>query len=43
MGWERGRLGYPITDEYGILNGRRNDFVHGPISYFFTGGQIQVG
>ena len=33
----RGRLGCPITDEYGILSERRNDFVHGRISYFFAG------
>jgi uncharacterized protein with LGFP repeats len=43
MGWESGRLGYPIADEYGIPGGRRNDFVHGRISYFFAGGQIHVG
>ena len=26
LGWERSRLGYPTSDEYAILGGRRNDF-----------------
>ena len=29
LGWERGRLGYPSTDEYVVTGGRRNDFQHG--------------
>jgi subtilisin family serine protease len=33
LGWERGRLGFPISDEYAISGGRRNDFVHGFISW----------
>ena len=33
LGWERSGLGYPITDEYAIPGGRRNDFVHGTITW----------
>jgi len=31
LGWERSRLGYPTTDEFGILGGRESDFQHGRI------------
>ncbi|MCY0903511.1 glycoside hydrolase family 3 N-terminal domain-containing protein [Arthrobacter sp. H14-L1] len=31
LGWERGALGYPVTDEYDITGGRRSDFQHGSI------------
>ncbi len=33
LGYERSGLGYPITDEYAIPGGRRNDFVHGTITW----------
>lgn len=33
LGWERSTLGYPTSDEYGITNGRRNDFQHGYITF----------
>ncbi|WP_191334840.1 choice-of-anchor D domain-containing protein [Amycolatopsis acidiphila] len=42
MGWERSALGYPSSDEYGINGGRRNDFVHGWITFWFSNGSIQV-
>jgi outer membrane protein assembly factor BamB len=42
MGWERSALGYPTSDEYGITGGRRNDFVHGWITFWFSNGTIQV-
>ena len=29
LGWERGRLGYPTTDEHVVANGLRSDFQHG--------------
>jgi hypothetical protein len=32
-GWEAGRLGYPISDEYADGDGRRNDFEHGYIHW----------
>jgi uncharacterized protein with LGFP repeats len=33
LGWERGRLGYPTTDEFGVPGGRRNEFVGGEITW----------
>ena len=33
LGWERGPLGYPTSDEYTIAGGRRSDFQHGSISW----------
>ena len=32
-GWEAGRLGYPISDEYADGDGRRSDFEHGFIHW----------
>ncbi len=32
-GWEVGRLGYPISDEYADGDGRRSDFEHGSIHW----------
>jgi uncharacterized protein with LGFP repeats len=43
LGWERSRLGYPITDEYSVPSGRRNDFQHGWITWNRTTGAITVG
>jgi uncharacterized protein with LGFP repeats len=43
LGWERGRLGYPITNEYGIPSGRQNDFQHGWITWQRSNGVIRVG
>lgn len=43
LGWERSRLGYPTTDEYGVNGGRRNDFLGGWIVYSFGSGTTQVG
>ncbi|WP_236796624.1 choice-of-anchor D domain-containing protein [Amycolatopsis sp. GM8] len=40
LGWEAGRLGYPTSDEYGIDGGRRNDFVHGWITFWFSNGAV---
>jgi uncharacterized protein with LGFP repeats len=33
MGWERSTLGYPITSEYEVPGGRRNDFQRGSITF----------
>jgi outer membrane protein assembly factor BamB len=42
LGWERSALGYPTSDEYGINGGRRNDFVHGWITFWFSNGAVEV-
>jgi uncharacterized protein with LGFP repeats len=42
LGWERGRLGYPTTDEYSVTGGRRNDFQHGSITWTSPSGVITV-
>jgi len=36
LGYERSRLGYPVTDEYAITGGRRSDFAGGSIVYRFA-------
>jgi glucose/arabinose dehydrogenase len=36
LGWERSRLGYPITDEFSVAGGRRNTFQHGYIFWNAT-------
>ncbi len=33
VGWERSRLGYPVSNEYAIKGGRRSDFVGGAITW----------
>ncbi len=33
LGWERSRLGYPVSDEYDVPGGRRSDFQGGSISW----------
>jgi serine protease len=42
LGWERGRLGYPISSEYGVAGGRRNDFQHGSITWTAAGNFVTV-
>jgi GH25 family lysozyme M1 (1,4-beta-N-acetylmuramidase) len=42
LGWERGRLGYPTSDEYSVTGGRRNDFQHGTITWTSATGAVQV-
>ena len=42
LGWERGRLGYPTTDEYAVAAGRRNGFQHGTITWVAATGALQV-
>ncbi len=31
VGWEAGTLGYPVSDEYAVAEGRKSDFQHGSI------------
>lgn len=42
LGWERSRLGFPTTNEYGYTGGRRNEFQHGTISWTRATGAITV-
>jgi uncharacterized protein with LGFP repeats len=42
LGWERGRLGYPKSDEYAVTGGRRNDFQGGYITWYSTTNSMQV-
>jgi uncharacterized protein with LGFP repeats len=42
LGWERSRLGYPTSDEFGITGGRQNNFQHGTISWYSANGAIVV-
>ena len=36
LGWERGALGYPTSDEYAVSGGRRSDFQRGKITWDFS-------
>lgn len=36
LGWERSRLGYPISDEFSVAGGRRSNFQHGYITWNAT-------
>ncbi|WP_406632813.1 polysaccharide deacetylase family protein [Pseudarthrobacter quantipunctorum] len=42
LGWERSRLGYPTSGEYGITGGRRSDFQHGSILWHAASGRTDV-
>ncbi|WP_052206727.1 glycoside hydrolase family 3 N-terminal domain-containing protein [Sinomonas humi] len=42
LGYERSPLGYPVSDEYGVPGGRRNDFQHGSIVWNQATGTTQV-
>jgi peptidoglycan/xylan/chitin deacetylase (PgdA/CDA1 family) len=42
LGWERSRLGYPTSGEYGITGGRRNDFQNGSILWHAASGRTEV-
>ncbi len=39
-GWERGRLGYPISDEHDIPDGRASRFQHGDVVWTPSGGAV---
>jgi hypothetical protein len=36
VGWEAGPLGYPVSGEYAVADGRRSDFQHGTITWNTT-------
>ncbi|HEX4428326.1 MAG TPA: putative Ig domain-containing protein [Frankiaceae bacterium] len=42
LGAERGRLGYPITNDYAVAGGRRSDFQHGAIALHIQSGTTTV-
>ncbi len=42
MGFERGRLGYPLTSEYAVGGGRRSDFAGGSILYSYASRRTSV-
>ena len=42
-GWETGRLGYPISDEYADGDGRRSDFEHGYIHWSAATDTMTIG
>ncbi|MHA7287607.1 polysaccharide deacetylase family protein [Arthrobacter sp. MDT3-44] len=42
LGWERSRLGYPTSGEYGITGGRRGDFQRGSILWHAASGRTEV-
>jgi hypothetical protein len=39
MGWERSCLGYPLSDEFAIPNGRQSNLQGGVVAYSFGSGQ----
>jgi len=41
-GWERGVLGYPVSDEYAVPGGRRSDFQHGSLRWDSRSGTVAV-
>ncbi|GAC1322439.1 MAG: hypothetical protein NVSMB13_00840 [Mycobacteriales bacterium] len=43
MGWERGSLGYPTSEEYDVPGGRRSDFTGGSLSWDAASGAITRG
>ena len=40
-GWELGRLGYPVSDEYAVPGGRRTDFERGSLTWSAATGAVQ--
>jgi hypothetical protein len=42
LGWERSRLGYPTSDEFGVTGGRQNNFQHGYITFLSANGSVKV-
>lgn len=42
QGWERGRLGYPVSGEYAVPGGRQTDFQGGSIRWTAATGATQV-
>jgi stage II sporulation protein D len=42
QGWERGRLGYPTSDEYAVPGGRAGDFQRGRIVWSAASGAVTI-
>jgi hypothetical protein len=42
LGWERGALGYPISDELAAPGGRRSEFEHGSLVWSAATNQVTV-
>jgi uncharacterized protein with LGFP repeats len=42
VGWEAGALGYPVSGEYAVPEGRRSDFEHGTITWNTTTNEVKV-
>jgi uncharacterized protein with LGFP repeats len=40
-GWERGPMGYPVSDEHDISGGRESRFQHGRITWTPQGGAVE--
>jgi uncharacterized protein with LGFP repeats len=43
MGWERGWLGYPTSDEYSVPVGRAEDFESGSLTWSASTGRVNAG
>jgi uncharacterized protein with LGFP repeats len=43
LGWQAGRLGYPVSDEHGDNNKRASRFQHGTITWTPAGGAVASG
>ncbi len=41
-GWEQGALGFPVSDEYDVADGRRSDFERGSIAWNGSTGEVAV-
>ena len=42
LGWERGPLGYPTSNEYTVTGGRASAFAHGTITWNATTGATTI-
>lgn len=42
MGWEKGALGVPVSDEYAVPGGRRSDFRGGSLTYLSATGAVTM-
>ena len=42
LGWERGTLGYPTSDEYAVPGGQRSTFEHGALTWIQSSGRVEV-
>jgi uncharacterized protein with LGFP repeats len=43
LGWQDGRLGYPMSDERGAADKRASTFQHGTITWTPSGGAVMAG